>query len=99
MANATEFFTGSLKAADLEEDKPLTLTIRAAVPREYDGQRKLTLNFEGIGQHLVLNQTNLSAITELYGKETADWIGKELTLVRDMTTFGRKKVACIRVAT
>ena len=46
---------------------------------------------------LILNKTNAGTIAELYGKETDEWRGKRITLYPTMTTFGPKRVECIRI--
>jgi len=43
--------------------------------------RKMTIGFEGIERRLVVNKTNREVMTEAYGDETTEWIGKSVRLV------------------
>jgi hypothetical protein len=98
---------GKLKAsqffkADDFVDGPKTLEI-ASVDGETmtqdDGSKKLkgVVSFADADQKLVLNSVNLETIGEALGDETDNWIGKQITLLRDKTRFGNKTVPCVRV--
>ena len=46
---------------------------------------------------LGLNSTNCKTIAAMYGNDTANWIGKRITLYPTQTSFGSETVDCIRV--
>lgn len=46
---------------------------------------------------LALNSTNCKTIAALYGNDTADWIGKRITIYPTTTTMAGDTVDCIRV--
>jgi hypothetical protein len=50
----------------------------------FDGGRKkpvvFTLAFKGRKRQLVLNATNRKILTAMYGTDTTEWVGKEITL-------------------
>lgn len=49
------------------------------------------------GKGFVCNKTNAKVIAQLYGPDTADWIGKRVTLYPSTTQVGGETVDCIRV--
>ena len=59
--------------------------------------RKPVVYFAGKEKGLALNKTNGKTIAGLYGNDTAQWIGKLVTLYPTTTEFGRETVDCIRV--
>jgi hypothetical protein len=64
------------------------------------GEEKVTkgvLFFEEFTRGFVLNRTNLKRIIDLHGKETDEWMGKQITLYPSETEFGGRTVDCIRV--
>lgn len=46
---------------------------------------------------LGLNSTNCKTIAVMYGNDTAEWVGKRVTLYPTTTNFGGETVDCIRV--
>lgn len=59
--------------------------------------RKPVVYFAGKEKGLALNKTNGKTIAGLYGNDTAQWIGKLVTLYPTTTEFGRETVDCIRI--
>ena len=59
--------------------------------------QKPVLYFVGMTKGLILNKTNASRIADLYGPETAHWIGQPITLYSAETEYGGKSVKCVRV--
>ena len=93
----TDAFKGAfLKAADIQH-KPKTLTIASIGEEEVAGETKIVVRFEKTDQAWVMNRTNAYILTEEWGDETEDWIGKKVLLKADKTTFSGKLVPCIRV--
>jgi hypothetical protein len=89
-----------LKASDCE-DGDMVLTISGIV-QERIGQGsqaddKWVLNFEEEEKGLVLNKTNTNTIAKLYGNDTDDWIGKQVTLFATEVQFQGDMVEAIRV--
>lgn len=46
---------------------------------------------------LALNATNCKAIAAMYGNDTADWVGKRITIYPTTTQMAGETVECIRV--
>lgn len=89
-----------LRSADCE-DGDLVLTI-ADIKQEKIGQGsqaddKWVLSFEEEEKGLVLNKTNTNTIARLYGDDTDDWIGKQITLFATEVQFQGDMVEAIRV--
>jgi len=87
-----------LKHSDLD-GKAITYTINHAVIEELgaDKEKKPVVYFKEINRGLVLNRTNWDALEDLYGDESDAWAGKKLELFPTKTTFGSRRVDCIRV--
>jgi len=87
-----------LEAADLAGGDKV-VTIRDVDFHEV-GEEKATkgvVYFREYKRALVLNRTNLKRIIGLYGNETDEWVGKQITLYPSETDFGGRTVPCIRV--
>jgi hypothetical protein len=61
------------------------------------GDRKAVLYFVGKEKGLVLNKTNANVISDMYGYETDDWVGKPIELFPTKTDYAGKRVDAIRV--
>lgn len=86
-----------LKAEDLK-NRRVDVTINEAVTEKVGEQDKIVLSFDGKEKKLVLNITNARMIASLLNStDTGDWIGKEITLRPDKTTFNGDLVDCLRV--
>jgi hypothetical protein len=72
-----------MKAGELK-GRDVTLTIKEVLLEELDGkkgpQMKGILSFERTSKQLTLNKTNGLCIREMFGRATADWIGKRITI-------------------
>jgi hypothetical protein len=53
--------------------------------------------FKETNRGLVLNVTNWDVVADLLGEDSDDWIGHQIELFPAKTTFGGKRVDCIRV--
>ena len=87
-----------LKEPDLKAREVL-VTMRE-IKHEEVGQRKdpkYVLYFAESDRGLVLNKTNATNISNIYGVETAGWMGKQVILFPSTTPFQGEVVACIRV--
>lgn len=87
-----------LKAADLQDRKVTVAMSRVELEDIGDGDPKAVLYFQGKEKGLVLNRTNANMIETLYGPETDDWVGQQITLYPATTDFRGKTVPCIRVS-
>lgn len=96
-----------LKAADLR-GREVTLTIERIEVQELalrgtsQKERKGVIVFrqkrkDGNVAQLVLNRTNADTIAAMYGSETDDWRGSNVTLYPTRVRFGPKMVDAIRI--
>ncbi len=89
-----------LKASDCE-DGDITLTIKEIrqerIGQGRDADDKWILFFEEEEKGLVLNKTNTNTIAKLYGDDTDDWDGKQVTLFSTEVSFQGDMVEAIRV--
>lgn len=96
------FPSNLLKAQDVTEaGGEMPLTIEKVEIKEFDAdnggkERKPIIYFKE-GKQMVCNKTNGNAIAEIYGDETDNWIGKEITLVVRDVDFQGKSTPAIRV--
>lgn len=82
--------------------KDATVTIEKVWAGEISGEqgrksKKPFVSFKGKAKKLALNKTNGKTIAQLYGTDTAAWVGKSITIYPTTTTFGNDTVECIRV--
>ncbi len=91
-----------LNAADLK-GKDVKVTISKVDVEEvpgHDGKKKpkCVLHFEKTPKRFPLPKTCAKVIAKKFGTETADWVGKEITVFPDTCqAFGEKDVECVRV--
>ncbi len=92
---------GKLKHAQLFDldNKTFKVKIDKVVFEEIgqDKESKPIIYFVGVQKGLVLNKTNGTAIAEIHGKATEDWVGKEVELFSRLVPFQGKDVPAIRV--
>jgi hypothetical protein len=94
----SELFKGSfLKAADLG-GKPRRYTIDSVGMEKVGDDQKPVIRFQEADQSLVLNKTNGSVLREAWGDEIDNWVGNQVILKTEKTTFSGKLTDCIRVA-
>jgi hypothetical protein len=86
-----------LKAADLQ-GQPRTATIESCTPEPIgEGENKPVLRFTGIPKGLVLNRTNATVIANVFGNETDNWRGRQITLFSMPVSYQGRMVDGIRV--
>ena len=85
-----------LKASDLQ-GRNVTVKMGRVEQEKIGTDEKLILYFQGKEKGVVLNKTNANNVAALYGGETEDWYGKEITLVEAMVDFQGKSVPAIRL--
>lgn len=93
----------SLKSADFDDVGEMMLTIRKVeirnIGQEGEQETKPVLTFDETEKTLVLNKTNANLIGSMHGEKNVDvaWVGKQITLHVEMTTFQGKATPGIRV--
>jgi hypothetical protein len=60
-------------------------------------QVRSRLFVEEFDRPLVINRTNVKALIDLFGNDTADWIGEPFNLYVSETSFNGDTVRCLRV--
>ena len=90
-----------LYAFDLD-GREVTVTIEKVTAGELQGDKgrkskKPIVKFVNKEKKLALNKTNGKAIATMYGPDTDDWAGKQITIYPTTTEFGGETVECIRV--
>ncbi len=89
-----------LRAHDLQGREPTVAIAKVEqIELENNGRKeaKLLISFVGKNKGLVLNKTNMFAISDLYGPETDDWVGKKIKLVTARVDYQGKRVDAIRI--
>jgi arabinogalactan endo-1,4-beta-galactosidase len=87
-----------LKASDIPEEGQTVVIVR--VDQEEVGKDKEVrpvLYFEGEEKGIILNKTNATNISKLYGYETEDWAGKKVVLGTAWVDFQGQSVEAIRI--
>jgi len=90
-----------LCAADLQ-GQDFTLMIAVVEQKSLrmdDGtmEPKWILSFQGAQKKMVLNKTNAKMIASIHGKDSDDWLQKEVTLYPTTCQSFGETVECIRV--
>jgi hypothetical protein len=99
MANINDAFPSKyLKASDFEGDTPI-VTIASIAFEEVGKEKDVRpiLYYEGEQKGIVLNKTNATNITKIYGSETNDWIGKKVQIGTAWVDFQGQSVEAIRI--
>lgn len=92
----TAFPSKYLKAHDLG-GKTVKLKITGINVEKLGEDLRPVISFNGTEKTLVVNKTNANRITQSYGKETDDWIGKDIEVYPDQVEFQGRMVEAIRV--
>lgn len=91
-----------LKAVDLQ-NRDVTVTIAGVTLEQLPLRGTSQTRQRGVialrktEKQLVLNRTNAEVIVEIYGRDTDDWIDKQITLYPTRVKFGHQMVDAIRV--
>jgi len=88
-------------AWDLPAGRDAVVTIAKVeakiIKSQRDPVKKPVVYFQGKERPMIFNKTNSKAVAKLYGTDTADWIGKRISLYATTTSAGGEEVECIRV--
>lgn len=87
-----------LKASDITEEGQ-SVVISAIEEEEVGKDKEIrpVLYFEGEEKGIILNKTNATNISKLYGYETDDWSGKRVVLGVAWVDFQGQSVEAIRI--
>ena len=103
MADVMTMFTPSkwLTWPDLK-GKEWVLTITGVVAGEVVGtdgkaSKKPVLSFKESPKPFAISKTDARTIATLYGRDTAAWTDKQITVFPTTTRFGKDTVECVRV--
>lgn len=96
MRISDQFPSKYLSAPDLKNREVVVTMARVEMEEVGEGQKPV-LYFEDKDKGLVLNKTNATEISNLYGDDTNDWIGEAITLFAAMVSFQGKTVPAVRV--
>lgn len=85
-------------------DKKLRVKIKAVHKEELQGRnpgevarKRIVLDLIGSDKRLVLNATNFAVLKESLGNDPVNWIGAEIGIKAENTTFGGRVVKGLRV--
>lgn len=91
----------NLQALDIgtELGDSVNVTIKGFDKSEVGKEKQIRsrLFVEEFDRPLVINRTNVKALIDLYGNDTADWIGEQFNLYVSETSFNGDTVRCLRV--
>jgi hypothetical protein len=96
MRISSAFPSDYLKASDLQ-GRAVTVTMAHVSMEKVGSDQKPILYFQGKDRGMVLNKTNASKISEIYGDDTESWTGGQIVLYEAMVDFKGDTVAAIRV--
>lgn len=98
MKISSAFPSEYLRASDLM-GREVNATIKNVVLEEVGREReeRPVLYFRGKEKGLVLNKTNANTIAALFGDDTDDWVGGEVTLFEAQVEYQGKMTPSIRV--
>lgn len=87
-----------LKAETLG-NQPKILTIKEVTVQELgvDKEKKVILAFYEIDEQMVCNITNGRALKDLYGKNSAAWVNKQVEVYSERVPFGNRIVNGLRL--
>lgn len=72
-------------------------TISKVDQQVLDESPKVCVGFAEHAKSLACNKTNLTRLSELYGTDTTQWIGKQVLVYRSTTAFQGQTRRCIRL--
>ncbi len=90
------FPSNYLKSDDLQ-GRQIPVVIATAEREKVGDDMRLVLSFQNKKKTMICNKTNAKRIAFLYGEETDDWVGKEITIVAEMVEFKGETVMGLRV--
>ena len=88
-----------LKAGDIPSGREVSVVIRDLLMVQIEGEDepKPCLYFHGAKKGLIVNKTNGLVLAQALGDDSAQWLGKAVTLFATTTQFAGKLVPCVRL--
>jgi hypothetical protein len=101
MSEEFEDIYGSKYLAASDVKKPFTSVIEAVDKLDFarQGERpkiKLVIDLKGVRKPAVVNKTNALNLSEEFGKDFEDWVGKRILVKAERTQYGGKPVMGLR---
>ena len=98
MPKLSEMFPSKYLQASDVEGQAYTLTVEQLMQEDVaDGEKKWIIHFREAQKGLVLNRTNANTLEWLYGSDTDMWLGKQIVLFTEMTSYMGKPCLGIRM--
>lgn len=94
---ASDMYPSAFLKADDLQGKRVRLTIASVAMEKMGEDTKPVASFQKTEKKLVLNRTKVSFLAELFGDESAGWIGKTVVLAPGRTQYQGKMVPCINI--
>ena len=94
---ASEAFPSQWLKADDLQGRTVNCIISNVKMEKIGDDQKLVLEFQGKSKGMVLNKTNCSVISAVYGDETEDWMGQPIQVYPTECDYQGKRMACLRV--
>jgi hypothetical protein len=91
-----QFPSKYLKASDLNGEE-IIVTIKDCVVESLGEDKRPVLYFAGKEKGVVLNKTNATNISDAYGGDTDEWVGKKVVLYTAWVDFQGRSVESIRI--
>jgi hypothetical protein len=91
-----QFPSKYLKAADLNGGEAL-VTIKDCIVESLGEDKRPVLYFAGKEKGVVLNKTNATNISDAYGPDTDEWVGKKVVLYTAYVDFQGRSMEAIRI--
>ena len=67
------------------------------VPGGKGEKDKIVLTLKGVKKKLVLNKTNALSLASKFGKVPANWVGKQVLVKKEMTSYAGKPTPGVRI--
>lgn len=96
MKVSSAFPSNFIKCEDLQ-NRPARVKMNYVKLEDIGDDNKPVLYFIGKEKGMVLNKTNASAISAMYGDETENWSGEEIEIYPTETDYQGKRVPAIRI--
>lgn len=91
-----QFPSKFLKANDLQ-GREVLVTIKDCIVESIGEDKRPVLYFAGKDKGVVLNKTNATNISDTYGADTDEWIGRKVVLYTAFVDFQGRSVESIRI--
>ena len=91
-----QFPSKFLKAGDLNGNQ-IVVTIKDCIVETIGEDKRPVLYFAGKEKGVVLNKTNATNVSEAYGPDTDEWVGRKVVLYTAYVDFQGRSVESIRI--